>query len=128
MIRNIRDLTLRFGDWGPGYLVENEDAAFGAVTLRPGDTFANHFHEHHTESFFVIEGEAELWLDRATVQRLSDGDFVQCTPQVQHYLRNVSDAPFTAFFIKSPGISGDKVDAPWEPEREVPAAPAATQE
>lgn len=115
-VTNIADAELRFGGWGPGYLVQGDDAAFGVVRLRPGDDFANHFHEHHTESFFVVDGTAELWLDRATRLVLTPGDFVQCTPGVEHYLRNVDVSTFTAFFVKAPGVSADKVDTPWTPE------------
>jgi quercetin dioxygenase-like cupin family protein len=115
-VQRIRDAELRFGDWGPGYLAQEDDAFFGVVTLRPGDEFANHRHVHHTESFLVLAGSAELWLDRAERILLLQGDFVSVPPGIEHYLRNVSGTPFTAFFAKSPGVADDKVDAPWTPD------------
>lgn len=110
------DVELRFGDWGPGYLVEHEDAAFGIVVLRPGDAFANHLHEHHTESFFCLEGAVEVWLDRAGPRTLGTHQLLQARPGVEHYLRNVSPHDARLLFVKSPGVPGDKVVRDWSPE------------
>ena len=117
-IRNIADVEPRFGDWGSGYLAEAQDASFGVVTLRPGDAFDNHLHEWHTESFLVLHGEVELWLDRTDLLVLKPGDLYSCSPGVEHFLRNAGDTLFRAFFIKSPGISHDKVEVPWAPGEE----------
>jgi quercetin dioxygenase-like cupin family protein len=114
-VHRIGDAALRFDDWGPGYLVQDDVAHFGVVVLRPGDEFGNHLHEHHTESFLVLAGTAELWLDRNERIPLVEGDFVPARPGVEHYLRNISDASFTAFFVKAPGVSGDKIERPWRP-------------
>lgn len=111
----LADAELRFGDWGPGYLSQAEHAAFGTIVLRPGDEFANHLHEHHEESFLAVEGEAELWIDREGPVRLAAGEFVSCPPNVEHFLRNTSGAPFRALFIKAPGVAADKIDRPWHP-------------
>lgn len=113
---SIDSAELRFGDWGPGYLAEEEHAAFGVVKLRPGDEFTNHYHEHHEESFLMLGGEIELWLDQSDRTVLARGDFVRCAPRVQHYLRNVGVVDATAFFVKAPGVPGDKVEVPWRPE------------
>ncbi|MGM1030319.1 MAG: cupin domain-containing protein [Actinomycetota bacterium] len=114
-IIDARAVELRFGDWGPGYLVEREDAAFGVVVLRPGDDFANHLHEHHTESFFCLEGSVEVWLDRAEPVTLARDQLVQASPKVEHYLRNVGQVDARLLFVKSPGIPGDKVARDWAP-------------
>ncbi len=106
----------RFGDWGPGYLEQRDDVMFGVVTLRPGDDFGNHIHEHHTESFLVLKGSAEVWFERSECVVIVEGDLIGAPPNVEHYFRNVGDMPFTAFFIKTPGVQGDKVDLPWLPE------------
>jgi quercetin dioxygenase-like cupin family protein len=115
-VRNLRDAELRFGDWGPGYLVQGDDAMFGVVTLRPGDAFPNHRHDRHAESFLVLAGVAELWMDRAERLELREGDLVTAPAGVEHYLRNTGAVPFTAFFAKAPGVPGDKVDLEWQPE------------
>ena len=109
------DAELRFGDWGPGYLARGDDAAFGVVVLRPGDEFANHLHEHHTESFVVIEGRAEIWLDRDTRRVVTVGDVLRAEPHEEHFVRNPFDETFRAVFVKTPWVDGDKVDRPWTP-------------
>lgn len=107
---------LRFGDWGPGYLARSDDAAFGVIVLRPGDAFDNHLHEHHTETFIVLEGTAEIWVDRDTPVTISAGDLVRAEPHEEHLLRNRSDRPFRAVFVKTPWVDGDKVDRTWTPD------------
>lgn len=110
------EASLRFGDWGPGYLAQGDDAAFGVVVLRPGDEFANHLHEHHTESFVVIEGSAEIWLDRQAASVVSVGDVLRAEPGEEHFVRNPFDRTFRAVFVKTPWVDGDKVDRPWTPD------------
>jgi quercetin dioxygenase-like cupin family protein len=116
-----RDAELRFGDWGPGYLAKTDDAAFGVIVLRPGDAFDNHLHERHTESFIVLEGAAEVWIDRDAPVTITAGDILSAAPGEEHLLRNPFDATFRAVFVKTPWVDGDKVDRPWAPD--APALP-----
>lgn len=112
------EVQTRFGDWGPGYVSQSDAAAFGVIVLRAGDAFANHYHEQHTETFVALEGECEIWIDRTDRLILRSGELFSCEPFVQHYLRNTSDLPFRALFIKAPGVASDKVDAEWAPAKE----------
>jgi quercetin dioxygenase-like cupin family protein len=112
------DASLRFGDWGPGYLSQNRAAAFGVVVLRPGDEFANHLHEEHTESFVVLQGRAEFWIDRGTRAVVSAGEVLHAEPHEEHFVRNPFDETFRAVFVKTPWVDGDKVDRPWTPDDE----------
>jgi quercetin dioxygenase-like cupin family protein len=114
-VARVDDVEARFGDWGPGYLAQHDDAAFGVVTLRPGDAFANHLHDRHEESFLVLDGEIDLWRDRREHLTLRRGDFVRCPPRVEHYLRNSGGDVARAFFVKAPGVTADKRDVPWTP-------------
>lgn len=111
-----RAAELRFGDWGPGYLSTDAAAAFGVVVLRPGDTFANHLHEHHTESFVAIEGAAEFLIDRGEPVVVRAGDVLHARAHEEHLVRNPFGETFRAVFVKSPWVDGDKVDLPWTPE------------
>lgn len=115
-IHHALDVERKFGDWGPGYLFTGSNASYGIVTLRPGDAFANHLHEAHEETFFVLEGTIEIWLDRNERLMLSAEDLVRCEPGVEHFLRNTSDRNARALFLKVPGIEGDKIEKPWVPE------------
>jgi len=115
-VTSVGDVALRFGDWGPGYISQTPDAAFGTVVLRPGDVFENHLHEHHTESFVALEGVAEVWIDRAQRAELRAGDVLHATAGEEHLLRNTGAVPFRAVFVKTPWVDGDKVERPWRPD------------
>lgn len=99
-VLSVSDANLRFGDWGPGYLSMDDRAAFGTVVLRPGDVFDNHLHEAHTESFVVLEGAAEIWLDRTERCIVRAGDILHARPGEEHLVRNPFDEVFRAVFVK----------------------------
>lgn len=115
-VYRLGDVEPRFGDWGPGYATKHDDAAFGTVVLRPGDDFGNHLHNSHTESFVVLQGVAEVWLNRSTRVVIQQGDLLRAEPGEEHYVRNSFSEPFKALFIKTPWVDGDKVDLPWTPD------------
>lgn len=113
--KRLLETELRFDTWGPGYIVRNDDAAFGTLVLRPGDAFANHVHEHLTETFLVLEGEVEVWLDRSTKHTLEPLALLQAKPGVEHLVRNQGALPARLLFVKTPDIDDDKLDRPWTP-------------
>lgn len=115
-ILRTRDADLRFGEWGPGYLAKHDDAAFGVIVLRQGDAFDNHLHERHTESFIVLEGAAEVFLDRGEPVTVAAGDIIRAEPGEEHLLRNPFAETFRAVFVKTPWVDGDKIDRPWAPD------------
>lgn len=117
--------ALRYGDWGPAYVVQGESSDIGVLVLRPGDEMANHVHRHCDESFVVIEGRATLWTDCADRHSLVPGDVYRCPPGEMHYFVNESGAPFRCVFVKSPQSPGDTVTLPWTPGRPVPDVPDA---
>ena len=87
----------------------------GLCRLAPGETFPNHFHTSHEEVFFVVSGVAELWTGREHRHLLEPGDIALCERGEQHFLRNVSDKPFVAYFTKSPNLPQDRVNVEWMP-------------
>jgi quercetin dioxygenase-like cupin family protein len=57
-----------------------------------------HIHEHHTDAFYVLEGELELSLGpELTIMTAEPGTFAGAPPRVVHTFRNASDA--TAVFL-----------------------------
>jgi len=112
----------RFGEWGPAYLIRGEAAEMGVLLLRPGDAMENHYHEHCDESFIVLEGECELWIDCKDQYTMRFGDVYQSQPREMHYLVNESDADFRCIFIKTPASPGDTITAPWKPGQAAPKA------
>ena len=66
---------------------------------RPGEKGPDpHIHKHHTDAFYVLEGELELALGpELTPVRAPAATFAAAPPNVVHTFRNASDA--TAIFL-----------------------------
>ncbi len=66
----------------------------GIQTAAPGYQATMHFHPY-TELLFIIEGEAEVWLqgEEDKSQVLGAGDCVAIPPQTPHTFRVVGDKP-----------------------------------
>src|SRR5215211_4559224 len=57
-----------------------------------------HVHHHHTDAFYVLEGEIEVSLGpELTAHKATPGTFAGAPPNVVHTFRNASDA--TAIFL-----------------------------
>ena len=74
----------------------------GIQTSAPGYVAPMHFHPY-VELLFIIEGEAEVWLqgDEAKPQRLAAGDCVALPANVPHSFRTVGDKPMRLLGIHS---------------------------
>lgn len=108
-------IDYRFGEWGPSYLIKDEDFEMGVVRLRPGDAMPNHYHERCDETFIVLEGSCSLWTDRANATELTQGDIASCEPLEQHHLRNDGTEDCRFIFIKTPASPGDTINDDWTP-------------
>lgn len=109
------DIEYRFGDWGPAYLMTEDNYEMGIVALRPGDEIDNHYHEHCTESFIVVEGSCTLWIDQKDSYQLVPGDIVRSPANEQHCLRNDTDEVCRFIFLKTPASPGDTIKVDWSP-------------
>ena len=70
-----------------------------------------HIHEHHTDAFYVLEGELELSLGpELTTFEAGPGTFAGAPPGVVHTFRNASDATVVLlnFHVPSSGF-GDHI-------------------
>ncbi|MFW2514053.1 cupin domain-containing protein [Demequina sp. SO4-13] len=114
------DAPYRFGEYGPGYIIRGPRTDVGVVRLRPGDDAVNHYHAEIEETFYVIEGEATLWVDGRRSFNVTVGDAYQLEPGEQHYFVNNSDADFRALFIKAPYDPDDGVQVEWTPGDPLP--------
>ena len=74
----------------------------GIQTSAPGYEAPMHFHPY-TELLFIIEGEAEVWLqgEEGTPHRLKAGDCVALPPDIPHSFRTVGDKPMKLLGIHS---------------------------
>jgi quercetin dioxygenase-like cupin family protein len=80
-------------------LVELEELIVTWFRYEPGEKGPDpHVHHHHTDAFYVFEGEIEVSLgpELQTV-RATPGTFAGAPPDVVHTFRNASDA--TAIFL-----------------------------
>lgn len=100
---NEKDSTYRFGDHGPKYLVKGPNIDLGVVVLKPGQDHQNHYHTIVEETFFVLEGETDFYINNQCIS-MKKGDMLQVRPNESHYLINQSDKDFKAIFVKSPHI------------------------
>lgn len=79
----------------------------GDYDLMVGETPAKvpgpppHLHHSYTESFLILEGEMEFFVD-GTTRIVRAGEFVDLPPNVLHTFDNKSDAPCRWVNIHSP--------------------------
>ena len=85
----------------------------GLARLKPGEDFANHYHEIMEENFYVLKGTVEFVVD-GTSHIGVIGDLYCMEPKESHYLRNVGDDEAIVVFFLAPFQDGDKVNAPLE--------------
>lgn len=109
-------IDYRFGEFGPAYLLRQENLELGVVALRPGDEVDNHYHEKCDESFICIEGSATVWINQTEEVQMTKGDVITSPPGEQHFLRNNSDSLCRFIFIKTPASPGDTINVAWSPE------------
>jgi mannose-6-phosphate isomerase-like protein (cupin superfamily) len=64
----------------------------GIQTCQPGYQATMHFHPY-TETLFIIEGEADVWLEGEAPHRLRAGDCVAIPPERPHTFRVIGDKP-----------------------------------
>jgi len=110
----------RFGDHGPKYLTKGENVDLGVVVITPDEAHPCHMHIHQEESFLVLDGECDVWVDGKLVV-LKKGDYLICQKGEAHYFNNTSDRDFKAVFIKAPHRKvKDSVYIDWEPSLKFP--------
>jgi quercetin dioxygenase-like cupin family protein len=100
--------TLRF-------LVDREELTVTWFRYAPGEKGPGpHVHRHHTDAFYVLEGELEISLGpgaRETV-RATPGTFVAAPPEVVHTFRNASDEQAIFLNVHAPSMGfGDMLRA-----------------
>lgn len=116
---NENDYEYRFKTHGPKYLTQNGPAVdFGVVVITPGEKHPCHKHVKQEESFFVLEGECDVWIDGKKIT-IKKGDYLQCAPGESHMFINESTSIFKSVFIKSPYQEvKDSVYIKWKPGQE----------
>jgi quercetin dioxygenase-like cupin family protein len=91
---------------GPGeggaVKADRPELALLEITFDPGSGVDPHFHKAHSDSFYVLEGEAEFHVGDE-VFHATPGSYVLAPPHVVHWFRNVSDRPVRMLNLHTPG-------------------------
>jgi quercetin dioxygenase-like cupin family protein len=87
-------------------LVELEPLIVSLFRYEPGEKGPDpHVHHHHTDAFYVLEGEVELSLGpEQQAVRATPGSFAAAPPDVVHTFRNASDATAVFLNIHAPSM------------------------
>ena len=98
----------------------------GIQTSAPGYVAPMHFHPY-TELLFIIEGEADVWLQGEEPHRLKAGDCVAVPPETPHTFKVVGDKPMRLLGIHAnaervTNYIGRKTDAHGYPVYDEPKA------
>ncbi|HDR4440067.1 quercetin 2,3-dioxygenase [Bacillus thuringiensis serovar brasilensis] len=72
----------------------NTDGQFIVVSSEgpTGDRIIDHYHEHHTETFYCLEGQMTMWANGKEI-KLNPGDFLHVPANTVHSYR--LDSPYT---------------------------------
>ena len=117
-LTNESEHEYRFGDNGPKYLTKGPFIDMGVVIIQAGQDFDTHKHVKQEESFLVLEGECDVYVDGKLI-KIKKGDYLRCDPSEAHYFKNTSDKEFKAVFIKAVHSEvKDSVYIDWKPGKE----------
>ena len=101
------DLIVEELPWGPHEwlsrpdIVPAEQLLLVRVTMPPGKGHAFHRHPNMEEIIYVVEGEAEQWVDRQK-RTLTTGEIAHIPTNIVHGTYNDSDQPLVFLAILSP--------------------------
>src|SRR5919201_2751950 len=102
-------------------LADGEQVTITWTRYEPGEEGpAPHIHRHHTDSFYVLEGELDFGLG-PTVEKIDGaaGTFVAAPPHVVHTFKNTSDSTAVFLNIHAPSMGfGDMLRARYDGREE----------
>jgi quercetin dioxygenase-like cupin family protein len=102
-----REAEVEVLPWGPHEwlcrpgLVSAEQLLMVRVTMPPGKGHAFHRHPHMEEIIYVVEGEAEQWVETEK-RMLTAGQIAHIPVNIVHGTYNPSDRPLLFLAILSP--------------------------
>lgn len=69
------------------------------------DTVKPHFHQHHNETLYFIEGEGYFYVG-AKKHHIQPGDFITIPKTIVHSFKTISSQPVKAISIQAPEFFG----------------------
>jgi quercetin dioxygenase-like cupin family protein len=106
---NESEREYRFGDSGPKYLMKGPRMNAGVVAFKPGESFKAHLHNVMEESFYILEGKIDIFIDDVKYTCVP-GDLITAEPGEAHFLVNNYDSPVKAVFMLAPFQESDKIE------------------
>jgi quercetin dioxygenase-like cupin family protein len=91
-------------DPGEGGTVKSDrpELALLEIVFDPGGGVDPHFHNAHSDSFYVLDGEVEFHVGDKVVHA-TPGSYILAPPSVVHWFRNLSDRPVRMLNLHTPG-------------------------
>jgi quercetin dioxygenase-like cupin family protein len=88
-------------------ITESKDAAVVAWYIKPGQEIYAHIHPHGQDTWTVLSGKGEYYLDEAgTKKSIVAGDVVVAGPRCVHGVFNSGDEPLIFISVVSPSDAG----------------------
>jgi quercetin dioxygenase-like cupin family protein len=117
-LTNENEHEYRYKTRGPKYLAKGPNVDMGVVVITPNESHPCHRHTQQEESFLVLKGECDVWVEGELV-KLKEGDYLVCQKGEAHYFHNTSEKDFKAVFTKAPHLDfKDSLYIDWTPEKE----------
>ena len=88
-------------------VAESQEAVIVAWTIQPGQKIPAHIHPHGQDTWTILTGKGEYYLDIAgTTQPIASGDVVIAHPGCVHGVLNAGDEPLIFISVVSPANAG----------------------
>jgi mannose-6-phosphate isomerase-like protein (cupin superfamily) len=97
--------------WGEAcegwYLENSAERTIIQEQMPAGTCEIKHVHEKAKQFFFILNGEAVMWMDGAEI-RLQKEEGCTIHPRIPHQIRNVSQEAVEFLVISTPSTKGDR--------------------
>jgi quercetin dioxygenase-like cupin family protein len=98
----VEEAIVRDSDHADAVKAARPELSLLVIEFPPGGGVDPHYHERHSDSFFVLEGELEIHVGDEIVNAVP-GAYVLAPPRVVHWFRNASDASVRLVNLHTPG-------------------------
>ncbi|NUM80117.1 cupin domain-containing protein [bacterium] len=100
----------QWGDHCDGYhLIKSDKLSVIEEIVPPGATEKNHYHDHATQFFYIVNGAGTLKINDNII-RLNAGEGLLIEPGTPHQFLNDSDGDVRFLVISTPKSHGDRHD------------------